>query len=88
MTTVLFNVNLLNARRVFKVTFDKYSFTVYDDSDCVIDGGHFGYNGRTFFTERKREVELFYMPLEEKVIKAMKSEKATWKEMVQYQNSK
>jgi hypothetical protein len=41
----------------------------------VIDGGCFGFNGTPYFTERTREVELFYQPLEEKVIKAMESKK-------------
>lgn len=87
-TTVEFKVNLLNAIRTFKVEFDKYSFTVFSDDNSVIDGGHFGYSGRTYFTERTKQVELFYEAFEEKVVKAMKSQKLAWKEMVKYQNSK
>lgn len=86
-TKVKFVVNLMN-KRTFSVEFDKYSFSVFSDDNYIIDGGFFGYNGRTYFTERKREIELFYKPLEEKVIKAMKSEKTAWKEMLEYQNSK
>jgi hypothetical protein len=88
MITVEIQVNLLGIKRTFKVNFDKLSFTVLSDSNCVIDGGYFGFNGTPYFTERTREVELFYQPLEEKVIKAMKSKKEEWREMVKYQNGK
>lgn len=86
--TVEFKVNLMNAIRIFKVQFDKYSFTVFSDDNSVIDGGFFGYSGRTYFTERTKQVELFYEAFEEKVVKSMKAQKAAWQEMVKYQNSK
>ena len=79
---------LMNAIRIFKVQFDKYSFTVFSDGNSVIDGGFFGYSGRTYFTERTKQVELFYESFEEKVVKSMKAQKAAWQEMVKYQNNK
>ena len=81
-------VKLMNAIRIFKVQFDKYSFTVFSDDNSVIDGGFFGYSGRTYFTERTKQVELFYESFEEKVVKSMKAQKAAWQEMVKYQNNK
>ena len=87
-SSVDFNVSLMGTIRTFKVQFDKYSFTVFSDDNSVIDGGSFGYNGRTYFTERTKQVELFYEAFEQKVVKTMKSQKAAWKEMVKYQNSK
>ena len=59
-----FNINLMNVTRTFKVQFDKYSFTVFSDDNSVIDGGFFGYSGRTYFTERTKQVELFYESFE------------------------
>ena len=81
-------VKFMNAIRIFKVQFDKYSFTVFSDDNSVIDGGFFGYSGRTYFTERTKQVELFYESFEEKVVKSMKAQKAAWQEMVKYQNNK
>ena len=86
--TAEFNVILMGTTRTFKVDFDKYSFTVFSDDNSVVDGGSFGYGGRTYFTERTKQVELFYEVFEQKVVKSMKSQKAAWKEMVKYQNSK
>ena len=86
--TAEFNVSLMGTTRTFKVDFDKYSFTVFSDDNSVIDGGSFGYGGRTYYTERTKQVELFYEAFEQKVVKSMKSQKIAWKEMVKYQNSK
>ncbi len=83
-----FNINLMGNVRTFNVEFDRYSFTVFSDDNSVIDGGSFGYSGRTYFTERTKQVELFYEAFEQKVVKAMKSQKTAWQEMVKYQNSK
>ena len=80
-------VNLMGVKKNWLISFDKYGFMVENEKGCVVDGGHFGYNC-LYFTERQREVELFYEELEAKVEKLIRKEKAIWKEIQEYQRSK
>lgn len=78
----------MGIKKELTLEYNIYAFSVYDENGIILDGGSFGYNGRTYFTDRTCYVELFAKPLEAKVVKLLKRDKETWKKMLEFQNSK
>lgn len=86
-TEINTTINIMGEKSEMLISFDIFGFTV-SIKGYIVDGGFFGYNGKVYFTETTRFVELFSDVLEKKVIKEMKKKKEAWSKMVKYQNSK
>lgn len=87
-TSAQFTVTLMGVKKVWTVEFDNHNCSVFNEQGFLVDGGVFGYKGCIYWTERTREVELFYEALEQKAEKAMKTQKEAYKSMIKCQHER